>query len=175
MNKPRWNPSIFHSQGKIVLECTSLQTLTYDQQEAAAEVELRSCAEWVQSQTWVWPVSSPQQTPLPQTTDQGLHEIIQTSLFSRFSTWWVTSSFSRKINKRTTSRCHEFSGYQLWALEVLLSHSSLVMVINPRNNASSSRNITAFYLYFSFVIKYSISSMDIENTMSTLSKSCIYF
>lgn len=81
-------------------------------------------------------------------------------LFSRFGTWWVTSSLSRKINKRTSwvrsprkawkgcwAWCHEFSGYQLWVLEVLLSHSSLVMVRNPRNNASFPSNTTGFIFF----------------------------
>lgn len=44
MNRPRWNPSIFHSQGKIALESTSVQAFTYDQQEPAAKVELMSHA-----------------------------------------------------------------------------------------------------------------------------------
>lgn len=47
-------------------------------------------------------------------------------------------------------------------------------VINPRSNASSPRNTTALYLYFSFVITL-FFSMDIEKELSTLSQSCIYF
>lgn len=44
MNRPRWNPSIFHSQGKIALESTSVQAFSYGQQEPAAKVELMSHA-----------------------------------------------------------------------------------------------------------------------------------